>query len=219
MKKMQKEVFLSEEGDSWFKRNKEATEKRSDFHFLETFLPYLNSTSNVLEIGCGDGTNLKFLHEKTGCVCYGVDPSPSAIEIAKLRNPHFDLQVGTADDFAFNTTFDFILFGFCLYLCDRESLSTIVAKSDVALRDKGYLGIIDFDSSIGIKKRYSHKEGIFTFKMDYSKLWLSLPHYTLVSKYPFSHTGSGFDEFLDERIASVCIYKDLESGYFSKLND
>ena len=210
----QKTTFLDDEGNAWFERNKSKLEERNDFHFLNDFLPYLNEKSIVLEIGCANGINLAYLNSKTGCSCFGIDPAKSAIEKA-TPHPKIKLSVGTADDFELQQEFDFILFGFCLYLCDRSLLPKIIYNADQHLKDSGYLGIIDFDPAYPAKKPYQHTNAVMSYKMDYSKPFLGFPAYSLVSKRSYSHAGAVFTNDEDERVASWLLYKNSDLGFVS----
>lgn len=50
----------------------------------------------VVDIGCGVGSTLTAFHLDYSCI--GYDPSPDAIEFARIRHPTFDLRQGTAVD-------------------------------------------------------------------------------------------------------------------------
>lgn len=212
MRNEQKNIFLNGEGDAWFKRNKKSLEDRMDFGFLDHFLPYLKPGSRVLEIGCANGANLKYIRNKTGCECFGIDPSEKAIR-NEPKTDGIELSVSSADDYEFDKPFDLIFFGFCLYLTDRSLLSKVIYNADRHLVSPGFLGIIDFDCPYLVQKIYQHKVGVSSYKADYSNLFLCYPSYSLVSKYSFSHQSSLFDAAEDERVASWLLYKNNELGY------
>ena len=182
------------------------------------FAESLNDGEKVLEIGCGDGKNLAFFTSYASLSCAGIDPSAMAIEKGKELHPYFDLQVGTADSLPFaDQTFDMVLFGFCLYLADREDLVKIVFEADRVLKNDAKLGILDFAPPYPIKKDYSHLEGVKTFKLDYASLFLSFPHYSLENTVSMSHEGPGFHADPDERISGVLLHKNIEQGYSSNV--
>lgn len=172
-KVMQRDIFLNGEGDEWYRRN-----KGHPRHGYEVYLKYIKQNYKVLEIGCSDGANLDLFHSQTGCACYGIDPS----EQATSRTGHF-LSQGTAENLPYpDSHFDFVLFGFCLYLADRVHLPRIVAEADRVLKGVGYLGITDFDVKFPETREYHHKKGVFSYKYDYPSLWLSFPQYSLVER-------------------------------------
>jgi hypothetical protein len=94
------------------------------------------------------------------------------------------------------------MYGFCLYLCDRESLPLIVAAGDAALMDGGYLVIQDFDPDYPHKVPYHHVPGLFSYKMNYARLWLANPAYRLVRKNTF-----------DDGTAVWVLKKDVAAGW------
>jgi ubiquinone/menaquinone biosynthesis C-methylase UbiE len=188
--KKQKNVFLNIEGDKWFERNKKVLEQRdiNEDYLLKQileFVPNLNNSNSLLEIGCGDGSRLSAL-KKNKYTVYGIDPSKSAIKDAVSNG--VNAFVGTADKLPFeDNKFEIVTFGFCLYLCDREDLFKIAAEADRVLKKGGYLFILDFYSKNPISNDYHHREGLKSYKMDYSKLFEWHPDYVLVKKIIGSH--------------------------------
>ena len=51
-------------------------------HFVTSFLP----NSKLLDIGCGSGRDLSFLHT-LGHDCYGIDPTPEFVTLAQEAHP------------------------------------------------------------------------------------------------------------------------------------
>lgn len=184
MKKTQKEIFLEKEGDAYFERNKMKLKKREVgiedpiIHALVKIIDKKNikENSSLLEIGCGEGKRLEWISQNLNIKCYGIDPSKKAINIAN-RNDVNAIQ-GTADNLKFdNEKFDIVVFGFCLYLCDRRDLFQIAKETDRVLKKSGYVIIRDFFSSSYQSKKYKHNDGIFSYKMDYRKLFDWHPNY------------------------------------------
>lgn len=196
---MQKDMFLNGEGDAWFQRNRTALEARDwvqqDPLFRELLALNLPTGSRVLEIGCGDGSRLAKLHEVTGWFCHGVDPSASAVAAAVARD--VSAVQGTADSIEWpDAYFDLVIFGFCLYLCDRADLFRIAAEADRVLRSPGWLAVLDFHSTEECSNPYSHCPGMNSYKMDYRKLFDWHPHYTCFSHKVVDHVGL---HYTDER--------------------
>lgn len=180
----QKDIFLQTEGDAWFQRNQQGISKRNlpedDPILCELLkLPLVSQTKEilrVLEVGCGDGRRLAWLQDNLNMQCAGVDPSAQAVAIACERG--IDARQGTADDLRFdNNSFDLVIFGFCLYLCDRDDLFRIAAEADRVLNLPGWLLIMDFFSPTPQAREYHHKPGMFSFKMDYRTLFTWHPAY------------------------------------------
>ncbi len=212
----QKKIFLESEGDKWFERNlpKYELERKTIPAHIQFIDKYIKNGYKILEIGCSTGIHLHYFQRKPSCQCYGIDPSQEAIEYGRKDYKELNLSVGTSDSLQFlDGYFDFILFGFCLYLVDRNYLVKSIAEADRVLKDKGYVAIIDFDTNIPKKRPYKHYKGIFSYKLDYSKLFLAFPHYSLVEKMSFSHSTDSFVEDIKERVSAVVLYKDLNNAY------
>ena len=180
----QYETFLNGEGDRYHERNhyKEPNPRLLDALYHLPFKP-----RSILEIGCGNARYLSRLHQHFDCACFGIDPSKAAIEEARQRHPYLELSVGCAHDLDLlydNTEdFDLILFGFCLYLVDREHLFSIVAQTDKYLNNGGFLAIHDFDVIAPTKVPYAHANGVYSYKMHYPNLWLGNPAYKHFHRY------------------------------------
>lgn len=173
--------FRFGEGNKWYERNRSTWPNR-----IATD-PILSATKDlkpksVIEIGCGNGWRLEQYRLRCGATGYGVDPSKDAIFNGQGLFPGITLREATATTHDTLLGFDLTVYGFCLYLCDREDLNAIAARGDLVTRDGGHLVIQDFDPEFPHKVAYSHLPGLWSYKMDYSKLWLANPAYTLVSK-------------------------------------
>ena len=148
----QKDVFLSSEGDAWLKRNQSALGEKKysdDLVVIELKKILSNNVLSVggtlLEIGCGNGSRLEYLKKMFKLDVKGVDPSGEAVRFASKLG--VDAKVGTADKLEYpSKTFDIIVFGFCLYLCDREDLFRIAYEADRVLKNSGFIIVLDFFS-------------------------------------------------------------------------
>lgn len=212
----QKKVFLNSEADQWFLRNK-------DYLLNKEIRPYplspiLDLTNNynlnlkIAEIGSSIGHNLNYFmnNSKSKLECIGIEPSRLAIETGKKLYPEILFYQGTADDLNFikDESLDIIVLGFCLYLVDRALLSCIVREIDKKLKMNGKVVIFDFDSKFPQVNEYKHFNGVFSYKMDYSQLFLSLPNYFLIEKKSWSHDGDGFHLDRGERCATWVLIKE-----------
>jgi SAM-dependent methyltransferase len=197
----QKEVFLQSEGDAWHARNHRAVSE-CDYerdHAARAVLEIVTSRFEVpqavrlVEVGCGEGRLLQWLKGRTGCETAGIDPSPRAIEQARQRG--VEAVVGTADSLPFESgSTDVVLFGFCLYLCDREDLFRIAAEADRILKPAAWLVISDFYAPAPAERPYSHHPGVRTFKMDYRTLFSWHPAYACYAHEVFHHGQGGFTD-------------------------
>lgn len=214
----QRDVFLESEGDAWFSRNVGALGARnlpdSDSVLIEILaLPAadIGRDTRILEIGCGDGTRLNWLRENRGFLCHGVEPSARAVEVAKGRG--IDAHQGTAESLPFeDAQFDIVVFGFCLYLCDRADLFRIASEADRVLKNPGWLVILDFFSPTPLKRTYHHRSGLFSHKMDCRTLFTWNPAYTCYTQKVRDHAGAGYTDDANEWVATSVLRKKLESG-------
>ncbi len=211
---MQKSVFLDGEGDQYLRRNIFKLNAGTVAADVRLFARYLKPDAKVLEIGCANGIKLGQLQALVPCKAWGIDPSAEATRTGSEQFPGLHLGVGTADHLDFpDGSFDFVIFGFCLYLIDRPLLTRVVAEADRVLRDRGFLGITDFDAKVPCKRRYAHHAGVWSYKLDYGALFAALPHFVLVEKISYSHEGDRFAFDLQERVASWVLAKDHDNAY------
>lgn len=152
MKKKQKNVFLDSEANAWFERNHAATQKRNygkDDPVIQAIYSCLHADSQVgrggklLEVGCGEGKPLHWITENVGLQWYGVEPSEKAVSIARKKTVQVIQETADQLDFE-NQPFDFLVFGFSLYLCDREDLFRIASEAHRVLKPNGWLIVHDF---------------------------------------------------------------------------
>lgn len=210
----QKDIFLEGEGDAWWRRNQNEGSVILD-HFDRAILQRVSTPSSVLEIGTADGRRLaRIINELPGQIrALGVDPSAEAIGNARERFPLIDFEIGTADAIPTQAQFELVILGFCLYLCDRNLLPRIVAETDRVLEDGGQLVIIDFDPPHPRKRNFRHRDGVWSFKMDYSKLFDAFPQYSTSFKSSMSHNGESFSIDETERVGVWILNKDNSGGY------
>jgi ubiquinone/menaquinone biosynthesis C-methylase UbiE len=168
----------------------------------------------ILEIGCSNGSRLELIKEKLiEAECFGIDPSVEAIEVGK-KNNSLNLQVGTADCLPFaDDFFDIILFGFSLYLCDRNDLFKIAYEADRCLCDNGHLIIKDFQPPFPYMNRYKHFEGISSYKLDYSRMFSWNPVYTEIFNVVFTHQECIPVKIPDERVGVKILLKNSKYAY------
>ncbi len=202
----QKNIFLPGEGNMWYQRNKSAyTPERYKDDLILTALEQISiQPSRVLEIGCANGWRLAELYNRYGCEAYGIDPSEKAIMDGKTQYPYMHLSVGTADDLPKIEPVDLIIFGFCLYLCDPKDLFKIAMESDKLLSDHGYIAILDFHPLINhYRNKYSHKENIYSYKMDYSTMFSWHPAYCRIYQQLMHHNESSNYHFKPDELISI----------------
>jgi ubiquinone/menaquinone biosynthesis C-methylase UbiE len=218
----QKKVFIDREGDQWFKRNKIAGEKLDAKRQVDPVLKILAaeniSPDRVLEIGASNGWRLSVLKEAwPNAKMYGIEPSADAV-----NEPYqgVELKQGTADELPYEESFfDVVIFGFCLYLCDREDLFKIAQEADRVLKDDGLLVIYDFCPDDTYRNDYTHEEGMYSYKMDYSKLFSWNPAYRMTKEHKQPHPGYEHEDTSDNRVAVHLLRKQMHNGWHKKKLD
>jgi len=215
----QESAFLNGEADNFYSRNREALELQENSIAVESIArlltPFKKEISEILEIGCSDGSKLRSICKKLDAIGYGVDPSENAINAGTVNKDdatNINLSVGTSSKLLFDDSkFDVVHFGFCLYLIDRASLFQSISEADRVLKPGGFLIIQDFDPGFRHKRPYAHLEGIFSYKNSYTDLFTSSGHYFEVEKISLSHSQGHFDKNPHERISISLLYKELDA--------
>ena len=206
----QRDTFVGSEGDAWFCRNEEALTLRdwSKDPVSAKVQGILSpgAKSQVLEIGCGDGSRLEHLAATAGYQVFGVDPSQKAVARAIERG--VQAHRSTADRLPFaDASFDAVVFGFCLYLCDDSDLFRIACEADRVLACPGWLIIFDFEAPSPTYRAYQHLAGLRSRKMDYKSMFLWHPLYTLASYEKFHHGNQRWTDDRDEWVGLSCLRK------------
>lgn len=215
--KHQKDVFRDSEADRWFDRNfaKAVKQDEEKDQALASLLRLGKRFERVLEIGCADGWRLNRLRERFGSRCVGVEPSQNAVDVGRERYPGIELRVGTADALDFEArSFDLVIAGFCLCLCDRQDLFRIAAEFDRVLKIGGTLLITEFLPPVPYKNDWHHVPGVYCYKMDYANMFLWNPQYTLYERSVVDyHSGKMELSQFDGQISVSLLLKGDESVY------
>ncbi|WHZ10392.1 MAG: hypothetical protein OJF60_000831 [Burkholderiaceae bacterium] len=219
---LQREIFLQSEADAWFERNRRAL-ANPDFAAADPVIAAVTEIASqpdlaqrgdklrILEVGCSEGRRLAWLRDSLGADVYGVEPSANAVEQACARG--VDARRGTADALPYpDATFDVVIFGFCLYLCDRRDLFRIAQEADRVLKADAWLMILDFFAPTPIRREYSHRPGVYSYKMDYRKLFDWHPAYTCYAHRLAQHGQPGFTDDPQEWVATSVLRRRGDAG-------
>lgn len=216
----QTSLFESDEGNAWFRRNRNSLQNSGSSFEVETIKDVLGAfradINRILEIGCGDGRKVESMANFFQADGIGIDPSSEAVLAGNERlrdsgSATVALSVGTADNLPFATgQFDLVHFGFCLYVVSRERIFASLAHADRVLRAGGFLTIFDFDPSVMHRRSYAHQPGIFSHKARYDEWFVGTGHYHLLAKRSFSHASNKFSTDENERVAITILYKEAQ---------
>jgi ubiquinone/menaquinone biosynthesis C-methylase UbiE len=195
----QSDIFRDGEAEEWLARNYNQLHNKEDDPVIDAIINAKIKPTTALEVGCSNGWRVKLMKRKLACDAYGIDPM--------FKTKLWNCSYGTADDLSrfASERFDLLVYGWCLYLCDREDLFKIVCEGDRVLQDGGFLIVYDFHVARPYKKKYKHKTGVFSFKMDHAQLWLANPNYRLVSRQLFENG--------DNRTSITIIRKSISEGW------
>lgn len=202
-------MFLEHEGDAWYQRNRShllEISRNPDEDPVILWMKQGNRPFNdVVEIGCSNGWRLDWIQRHWNSICHGIEPSSEAIRQGIALFPDLDLRKGTADVLPFHAeSADLLIFGFCLYLCDRSDLFRIAAEADRVLAPGGQIVIYDFDSSgAPSKTAYRHLDGVYSYRFDHTKMFAWHPHYSIVGGFVGPHPG--LDDWSPASRISVCV--------------
>lgn len=189
----QKNIFIKEEANAWYERNKFCINNKSanDDPIFIALQSIDLKPKRILEIGCSNGWRLAMLAEHYNADCYGIDPSIIAIEEGNKIFPNLNLSVGTADCLPDMGPFDLVIFGFCLYLCDPQDLFKIAADSNHLLANEGHIAILDFNPPAEhYRNKYQHRTDVFSYKMNYGNMFCWHPSYLKIFEKTQNHDGS-----------------------------
>ena len=211
----QKDIFLESEANQWFERNHSAIQKREfgkNDPIVQSICECLNADPEkrgkgmLLEVGCGEAKRLHWISRNLDLQCFGLEPSQKAVSFGSTNE--VPVIQGTADKLEFeNESFDFLVYGFCLYLCDRIDLFQIAKEAHRVLKPHGWLIIHDFFSETPYARDYHHLPGIFSYKMDYRSLFVWHPDYSCYAHSIHKHCDNVFTDQQDDWVATSIIRK------------
>ena len=211
---LQRQVFLNGEGDAWFQRNSQDTPAEiSSWTEHDPLLKLLMNLPlpkgpevSVLEVGCGQGLRLACLNQMMGWSVSGLDPSQQAVKAVSSRG--MKAVVGTADSLpAQDSSVDLLIYGFCLYLCDRDDLFKITSEANRVLKDQSWLAIIDFWASCQQVNAYHHRQGISSYKDNLPAMFTWHPSYIVTDHCVRHHASASYTDDLQELVGATILRK------------
>lgn len=100
---------------------------------------------DVLDVGCGTGSHLE-LYQRYECNLYGIDLSPSMLEVARVRlGDSIPLDLGDATNMPYEDhKFDLIISMLSLHEMAQQTRSGVLSEMKRVLKDDGRILLIDF---------------------------------------------------------------------------
>ncbi len=222
----QDQVFFSREGDGWFRRNKAVLLDRTEkMDWPSQFVGMLKKEEkenihSIAELGCSNGWRLNNLREQFGpnCRFVGVDASGEAIQEGEKTYKQIEFHQGLLSKLPLSEQFDLVIVYFVLHWVDRETLCSSIAEIDRVVKDNGLLIIGDFLPDFPQKRHYHHcpNEKVYTYKIDYAKIFESFGTYKELSRINFNHDNPSLNiEPVDSGSRAFCslLYKSHDRFY------
>jgi ubiquinone/menaquinone biosynthesis C-methylase UbiE len=110
---------------------------------IRMFLPQRGGA--VLDVGCGTGIHLE-MYQRYECSLYGIDTSPSMLEVAKARlGERAELRLADATQMPYEAGFfDLVLCMLALHEMDEKVRSTVLGEIARVTKHDGRILLIDF---------------------------------------------------------------------------
>ena len=105
----------------------------------------LKPGQKILDVGCGTGVHLD-LYRKSGCELYGIDTSPSMLDVAKARlGEEAELRLSDATKMPYERdTFDLVLCMLVLHEMNQPTRMSVIEEMKRVLKADGRILLIDF---------------------------------------------------------------------------
>ena len=221
MKKSQEDIFITSEADAWFERNiSKATEAASKEHnvikgMISCKLPISGS---FIDLGGGTGTVaagiIKLFPKWKGTV---LEPSQKARTLGLKTFPMVDFIHGSLSkkENIPNKSYDLAIISMVFTWIDRNLLSQAIANTDSLVKPGGHIIIQDFYAPFPKINNYHHKEGLFTYKQDYTLPFIALNTYLELYKKTSSISHANYDnkDPYDVWLTTSVLQKDLIDQY------
>lgn len=217
----QTDLFRSDEGDNWFRRNRAALASANAHDAVLQMVAAATAEGarfkSICELGCANGWRLAELRDRLpdAARVAGSDISAEAIADGSGRWPGIELAVGSLDEPAIHGRFDLVIVSFVLHWVSRELLARSVAAIDNLVADGGALVIADFLPDAPCARRYHHRQDVklFTYKQDYFAAFTGLGIYRQEKSQIFAHSAAKQPKDSQDRAACALLRKSLIDGY------
>ena len=132
---------------------------------LNNYINFSNKKNyKVLDFGCGEGSNIKYLSDTYSFIPYGADISQPSIKVCKKKFSRFKKNFKLikskpkAKDNFFNVKFDLIISVQALYYLDNEDLYNRLLSLKKMLKSNGYVFFTMISTKHGYWKYHSNKK-------------------------------------------------------------
>lgn len=167
----------------------------------------------MYEVGCGQGLRLAHLKQSKGWSVSGLDPSEKAIDSVNAAGCNG--VVCSAENLHMaDRSVDLLIYGFCLYVCDRDDLFRISAEAHRVLKSESWLVILDFWSPYSTSNSYSHFPGIECYKDNHPSMFSWHPSYMIMDHRLRQHEKTTYTDNSQDWVAATLLRR-FDSCYAS----
>jgi SAM-dependent methyltransferase len=218
----QERLFLSGEGDAYFKRNLQAIHMPKPWTTdpgLRMLREQRLRPRRMLDLGCSNGWRCAAIRQRYGCQCLGVDPSRKAISAGRKQFPDVRFRRGVLDNLPLRPgeTYDLVIVNYVLHWVSRQTLLKALAEIDRSVADGGYLILGDFLPDQPTRVVYHHlpKGLVYTYKLDYAQIFLDTGLYRTIRRRVFDHHTHRPGKSIPPHRRAVCtlLKKSTQSYY------
>jgi len=217
-------IFFNKEGDAWFNRNVKTLGKNFENDFPLKLIEILNiKPTRVLDVGAANGYRLAEIANRFKSEKYvAIEPSQEAIKDGQKKFPFIQFRRGLICDLSLqdNEEFDLVIVNFVFHWISRNKLFRSVSKLDRAIADSGYLILGDFLPDVPTKIKYHHlpEDEVYTYKQDYTEIFLSSGLYTSIAQLTYDHDTHSLSPDVngDGRGVCSCLKKNMQNLYVIK---
>ncbi len=177
---MTKEQILSETIDTYNNAAERYQEKFMKIDlYNDTFDKFchliVKENAEIFEIATGPGNVTRYLTSKRpDFKIFGIDLAPNMIELAKINNPHADLEIMDCREIrTIERKFDGVMCGFCAPYLSKEELKALINDTSELLVPSGlfYLSTMedDYNKSGFETTSFSENERVYVYyhQLDY----------------------------------------------------
>ncbi len=119
--------------------------RQGDWPIFATFLPYLQSNMNVLDLGCGNGRLFAFLKRHGISDYLGVDGSEELIRLAREQHPDARFECGAMQTFETDERFDLLFAIASFHHLPRELQVSCLKHWQSLLKPGGVLILLNWN--------------------------------------------------------------------------
>lgn len=196
--------------------SKNVNETKPILSFPENLLRFLENLNceTILDIGCGDGSELEFLTLRSGSTGHGVEPDRLAVKRlqAKYRNTNMKFLKASATSLKIrDKSFDLVMLSSVLHWIEPNDYLTAI--SEACRVSNKYLLVMDFYHINPIAIPNIHHQNHFTYRRNFGDPILSTGEFHVIFESFFrkSKSRTGWEILEKEDLQDISVsYLDFE---------